>query len=118
MIKVFQEAVKCPVRRKRCRNIKATVVGNKKVVIKVVDQIGNHRKPFAFHHDESTDHGMRGKAPATSMRILRDKGQIETKEKGVIKSGGRLGSKKADILDDFLTIDSNQLLSGRLMLTT
>ena len=52
------------------------------------------------------------------MRILLDKRQIQAKEKGDIKSGGRLGSKKADILDDFLTIDGNQLLSGRLMLTT
>lgn len=107
IIKVFQEAVKCPVRRKRCRNIKIAVVRNKNVVVEVVDQIGNHGNIFAFHNDESTDHGMGEKIFATSMRMLLNKRQIKGEGKGIIKSGGRLGSKKTYILDEFLTIDSN-----------
>ena len=61
MVKVFQKTVKCPVRGKRQGDVKTAVVCDEKVVVQVIDKVGNHGKTFAFHNDKGTDHGMGGK---------------------------------------------------------
>lgn len=38
-------------------------------------------------------------------------GKSEVEEKGIVKLSNRLGSKKMDIFQNFLTIDNNPLLS-------
>lgn len=60
MVKVFKEAVKCPVRRKRQGNIKTAVMSDEKVVVQVIDKVGYH-----------------GEAFASGFRVFPDKGQIE-----------------------------------------
>ena len=68
MVSVFEEAVKGPVRRKRTGNIKTAVMGNKKVVAQIIDQIGDHGKTFTLHDNESTDHRMVRKSFAAGLR--------------------------------------------------
>ena len=38
--------------------------------------------------------------------------EVQTAEKLVVEHGGALGCKQRDILDDFLSVDSGQPLSG------
>lgn len=83
---------------------------NKKVIIQIIDKLGNHGKPFAFHNDKGADHGVGGKAFAACSGMQRNRGQIEMKKKGIVKYSNRLGSKKPDVFDKFLTVDNNQLL--------
>ena len=54
---------------------------------------------------------MAGKTLPTGAWVFLDGRQIEVQEKGIIKLSNRLRGKKTDVMDDFLTVDSNQLLS-------
>lgn len=74
MVKIFQEAVKSPVRRKRQGNIKAAVMGNEKIVIEIIDKISDHGEAFTFHDNEGTDHGMVGKTFSPGFGEFRYKG--------------------------------------------
>lgn len=38
----------------------SAVMGNKKIVIEIIDKVGNHGEAFTFHDDEGTNHGMVG----------------------------------------------------------
>ena len=58
VVKVFKEAIKGPVGRKRPCDVKTAEKGNEKVIVKIIKKLRNHRKAFAFHDDEGTDHGM------------------------------------------------------------
>ena len=68
----------------------------------------------AFHNDKSTDHGFLRKAPPPGCRS--GQREIQTAEKLVVEHGGALGCKQCHILNDFLSVDSGQPLSGRLSL--
>lgn len=111
MVKVFKEAVKRPVGGKRKGNIKTAVVSDEKVVVQVIDKVGYHGEAFTLHHNKSTNHGMTGKSPASGFRVFLNKGQLEVHKKGIIKLRNRLRGKKTNVLDNFLTVDNNQLLS-------
>ena len=73
-------------------------MSNEKVIVKVVNKIRNHREAFAFHDNESTDHGVVGESFPSGFGEFRDKGKIQVEEKGIIKLSNRLRSKKADVL--------------------
>jgi hypothetical protein len=55
-------------------------MSNQKVVVKIIDKVGNHRETFTFHNDERTDHSMIRKAFSSRMREFMNKGQIKMKE--------------------------------------
>ena len=55
MVKAFEETVKSPIRGKRHGDIKTAVMGNEKVVVKVIKKVSNHRKAFAFHNNKGDD---------------------------------------------------------------
>ena len=83
-------------------------MSNEKVIVEVVNKIRNHRETFAFHDNERD---VVGKPVPAGFGEFRDKGEIQVEEKGIIKLSNRLRSKKTDVLQNFLTIDNNQLLS-------
>jgi len=74
VVKVFQKEVKSPIRGKLCRNIKTAIVCNEKVVVKVIEKVGDHGKAFTFHNSKGTDHSMSGKAFQSSKRVFLNKG--------------------------------------------
>lgn len=85
MVKIFKEAVKCPVEGKRQGDVKTAIVCDETVVIKIIDKIGNHGKTFAFHNDKGADHGVVGKAFPFCLGICRNGRQIKVEEKGIVK---------------------------------
>ena len=114
MVKIFQEEVKSTVRRKRQGNSKAAVMGNEKIVIEIIDKVSNHGEAFTFHDNEGTNHGVVGKTFTSRFWVFLNERQIKIQEKGIIKLSNRLRGKKTDVLNDLLTVDSNQLLSVNL----
>ena len=58
IIEIFQEAIKSPIRRKRTRNIKATKMSNQKIIVKIIDKVGNHGETFTFHDNKGTNHSV------------------------------------------------------------
>ena len=80
------------------------------VVVQIIHQICDLRETLAFHHDKSTDHGFLGEAPPPGCRL--GQREVQTAEKLVVEHGGALGCKQRDILNDFLSVDSGQPLSG------
>ena len=70
MVKIFQEAVKSPVRRKRQGDIKSAVMGNEKVVVKRISKVNYHGETFIFNDDERTNHGMLGKDSALAFGVF------------------------------------------------
>ena len=55
-------------------------MGNEKVIVKVVNKIGNHRETFAFHDNESADHSVIGETFASGFGEFRNKGKIQAEE--------------------------------------
>ena len=74
MIKVFQKAVKSPIRGKRRSNIKTAVMCEEKIVVEEIDKVGKHGEVFAFHDNQRTDHCMIEKALPFGFREFRDRG--------------------------------------------
>ena len=66
--------------------------------------------PLTFHNDKRTDHGFFGEAPPPGCRP--GQREVQAAEKLVIKHGGTLGCEQRHILNDFLSVDSGQPLSG------
>jgi len=64
----------------------------------------------AFHNDKSADHGFLGEAPPPG--CCPGQREVQATEKLVVKHGGALGCEQRHILDDFLSVDSGQPLSG------
>lgn len=62
--------VKSPVSGKGQRNIKTVVMSDKKVVIQIINEVGNHGESFAFHSNKGTNHGMVGKAFPSGFRVF------------------------------------------------
>ena len=85
-------------------------MGDDAVVVQIIHQICDLREPLAFHNDKRTDHGFFGEAPPPGYRS--GQREVQAAEKLVIKHGGSLGCEQRDILNDFLSIDSGQPLSG------
>ena len=73
MVKIFKEAFKSPIRWQRLQNVKATVVRDDEVVIKIINEICNHRKAFAFHNNKGADHGMVRKSLTPGTRVFLNK---------------------------------------------
>ena len=98
MIKVFEETVESPVRGKRAGNIKAAVMGNEEVVVKVIGKVRDHGETFAFHDDKGTDQGVAGKTFPSGKGVFLNEREVKVQKKGIIKLSGRLGGKETDIL--------------------
>ena len=60
--------------------------------------------------DKRTDHGFFGEAPPPGCRS--GQREVQAAEKLVVKHGGTLGCEQRHILNDFLSIDSGQPVSG------
>lgn len=84
-------------------------MGDEAVVVQIIRQICDLREALAFHNDKSADHGFFGEAPPGCRPGQRE---VQTAEKPVVKHGGALGCKQRHILNDFLSVDSGQPLSG------
>ena len=85
-------------------------MGDDAVVVQIIHQICDLREPLAFHNDKRTDHGFLRKAPPPGCRS--GQREVQAAEKLVVKQGGALGCEQRDILNDFLSVDSGQPLSG------
>lgn len=85
-------------------------MGDEAVVVQIIRQICDLREALAFHNDKSADHGFFGEAPPPGCRP--GQREVQTAEKLVVKHGGALGCKQRHILNDFLSVDSGQPLSG------
>ncbi len=110
VVQLPQAAVIRPVGRQRLHDVKAAVVGNEPVVVQIIRQICDLREPLAFHNDKRTDHGFLWKAPPPGCRS--GQREVQTAEKLVVERSGALGCKQCHILNDFLSVDSGQPLSG------
>ena len=72
--KIFQKAVKSPIRRKRRSNIKTAVMCDEKIVVEIIDKVGKHGENFALHDNERTEHCMIGKTSSSGFREFRNRG--------------------------------------------
>ena len=99
-----------PIGRQRLHDIEPAVVGNEPVVVQIIHQICDLRETLAFHNDKSTDHGFFRKAPPPGCRS--GQREVQAAEKLVVEHGGALGCEQRHILNDFLSVDSGQPLSG------
>ena len=96
--------------RQRLHDVKAAVMGNDAVVVQIIHQICDLRETLAFHNNKRTDHGFFGEAPPPGCRS--GQREVQTAEKLVVKRSGALGCEQRHILNDFLSVDSGQPLSG------
>ena len=110
VVQLPQAAVIRPVGRQRLHDVKAAVMGDDAVVVQIIRQICDLRETLAFHNDKRTDHGFFGEAPPPGCRS--GQREVQAAEKLVIKHGGALGCEQRHILNDFLSVDSGQPLSG------
>ena len=106
----FEETVIRPVGRQRFHNVKPAVMGNEAIVVQIIHQICDLREALAFHNDKSADHGFLREAAPPGCRS--GQREVQAAEKLVIKHGGALGCEQRHILNDFLSVDSGQPLSG------
>lgn len=106
----FEETVIDPVGRQRFHDIEPAVVGDDAVVVQMIRQICDLRETLAFHNDKSTDHGFFGEAPPPGCRS--GQREVQAAEKLVVECSGALGCEQRHILNDFLSVDSGQPLSG------
>ena len=110
VVQLPQAAVIRPVGRQRLHDVEPAVVGNEAIVVQIIHQICDLREALAFHNDKSADHGFFGEAPPPGCRP--GQREVQAAEKLVIKHGGALGCEQRHILNDFLSVDSGQPLSG------
>ena len=110
VVQLPQAAVIRPVGRQRLHDVKAAVMGDDAVVVQIIHQICDLRETLAFHNDKRTDHGFFGEAPPPGCRP--GQREVQTAEKLVVERSGALGCKQRHILNDFLSVDSGQPLSG------
>ena len=81
MIQFPEEAVISPGGWQRFGNIKAAVVSNEAVIVKVVRQIGNIAKALTLHDYEGTEHSGCGVTGTTNpFLLLLQYGQIQMEE--------------------------------------
>ena len=89
-------------------------MGDEAIVVQIIHQICDLRETFAFHNNKSTDHGFFGEAPPPGCRS--GQREVQAAEKLVVERSGALGCEQCYILNDFLSVDSGQPLSGWLSL--
>ena len=85
-------------------------MGDDAVVVQIIHQICDLREALTFHNNKRTDHGFFGEAPPPGCRS--GQREVQAAEKLVVKHGGTLGCEQRHILNDFLSVDSGQPLSG------
>ena len=85
-------------------------MGDDAVVVQIIHQICDLRETLAFHNDKRTDHGFFGEASPPGCRS--GQREVQAAEKLVVEHGGALGCEQRHILNDFLSVDSGQPLSG------
>ena len=85
-------------------------MGYEAIVVQIIRQICDLRETFAFHNDKCTDHGFLREAPPPGRRP--GQCEVQTAEMLVVERSGALGCEQRDIIDDFLSVDSGQPLSG------
>ena len=110
VVQLPQAAVIRPEGRQRLHDVKAAVMGDDAVVVQIIHQICDLRETLAFHNNKRTDHGFFREAPPPGCRS--GQREVQAAEKLVIKHGGALGCEQRHILNDFLSVDSGQPLSG------
>ena len=110
VVQLPQAAVIRPIGRQRLHDVKAAVMGDDAVVVQIIRQICDLREALAFHNDKRTDHGFFGEAPPPGCRS--GQREVQAAEKLVVECSGALGCEQRDILNDFLSVDSGQPLSG------
>ena len=110
IIQLPQEAVIGPVGRQWLHDIEPAVVGNEAIVVQIIHQICDLREALTFHNDKSADHGFFGEAPPPGCRP--GQREVQAAEKLVVECSGALGCEQRHILNDFLSVDSGQPLSG------
>ena len=65
-------------------------MGNEKIVIEIIDKVGDQGESLTFHDKEGADHGMAGKTFTSRFRVFLNGRQIKIQEKGIIKFSNRL----------------------------
>ena len=110
VVQLPQAAVIRPVGRQRLHDVKAAVMGDDAVVVQIIHQICDLRETLAFHNDKRTDHGFFREAPPPGCRS--GQREVQAAEKLVVERSGALGCEQRHILNDFLSVDSGQPLSG------
>ena len=110
VVQLPQAAVIRPVGRQQLHDVKAAVMGDDAVVVQIIHQICDLRETLAFHNDKRTDHGFFWEAPPPGCRS--GQREVQAAEKLVVKRSGALGCEQRHILNDFLSVDSGQPLSG------
>ena len=79
-------------------------------VVQIIRQIGDLREALAFHDDKRADHGFFRKTLPSGRRS--GQREIQIAEEFVVESSGALGCEQGYILNNFLSVDSGQPLSG------
>ena len=110
VVQLPQAAVIRPIGRQRLHDVKAAVMGDDAVVVQIIHQICDLRETLAFHNDKRTDHGFFREAPPPGCRS--GQREVQAAEKLVVERSGALGCEQRHILNDFLSVDSGQPLSG------
>ena len=110
VVLLFEKTVVSPVGWQRFCDVKTTIVSDEAVVIQVIPQICDLGKPLAFHNDECTGHRFFRETPSPGCRS--GQCEIQLGKQFVIEHSGALGCEQRYILNDFLSVDSGQPLSG------
>ena len=110
IVQLLQKTLIRPVGRQWFHDVESAVVRNETVVFQVIRQVRNLRKTFAFHDNKCTDHCFFREASPPGCRS----GQREVQfcKQFVVEHSGALGCEQCYILNDFLSVDSGQPLSG------
>lgn len=110
IVQLLKKTVIGPVRWQRFHDVKAAIMSNKPVVVQVISQVGDLREALALHDDECANHSFfREAAPSSRRSVQRE---IQMSEQFVIERSGALGCEQRYILNDFLSVDCGQPLSG------
>ena len=84
-------------------------MGDDAVVLQIVHQVCDVPKALAFHDEKGAEHRFLWEAPASGSCSGQCKFQCP--KELVIECSGTLGCEQCHILNDFLSVDSGQLLS-------
>ena len=91
-------------------NVESAVVSDEPVVVQVILQVCDLRKPFAFHDDERTDHRFLREATPPGCRP--GQREVQFSEQFIVEHSGALGCEQCYFLNNFLSVDCGQPLSG------
>ena len=106
----LEKSVIGPIGRQRPHDIETAIMRNDSIVFQVIREICDLRKALAFHHDESAEHSFLWKTSPSC--IGAGKLKVQYAEPLVIELDNAPGCEKAHILNQFLSVDRGQPLSG------